>query len=226
MVETIIKQLGNITKIITWLNLKRVMLLTVAALVGLTLLTMYEQRDKITDAVETRDVEINGRPVKTNVIVVSPEMQTKIKKLVDDSPLITAISVLNTDLRLNQRTVIYQYADTPVISEAWERFYREHGYIQQIFTTSDKNNTQMVSVINGEFSCVKYEDTLNAALLPENKIAEPVICRISLPPYYGEFSGYLVIALAKVPTPIEQNEVMIQAKSLSNEIFLKNVVKR
>lgn len=222
----VIKQLGNLTKIITWLNLRRVGLLALAALIGLVMLTLYEQRARVVEAVQNRNVEVQSRPVKTNVLTVPIDMQTKIKKIVDDSQIITAVSVLNVDLKLNQRSVIFEYSDSAVITGGWERFYHEHGFTQPIFTTSDKNNSQMVAVINGEFTCVRYDDSVNAALVPETHGVEPMICRISLPPYYGEFSGYLVIGLSKTPTPAERDEIMIAAKALSNEIFLKNVVNR
>lgn len=226
MFETLIKQLSNITKVVTWLNLRRVMLLTGACLIGLTLLTLYEQRARLVSAVETRGVEVQSRPVKTSVLTVPVEVQAKIKSIVDNSGMIAAISVLNVDLRLNQRSTIFQYSDSPLIINAWDKFYREHGYTQPIFTTSDKNNSQMVSVIDGKFTCERYEDMLSVPMLSDARSAQPEICLISLPPYYGEFSGYIVFGLTKIPTQAERDEIMIMAKSLSNEIFLKNVVNR
>ena len=99
------------------------------------------------------------------------------------------------------------------------------GSTQAIFTSSEHGNEQMVAVINGEFGCFKYEDTINYIVAPALASKMPYVCRVSLPPYYGEFSGYLAFGLKAKPDEGKANEVRIEAVRLATEIYFKAIAK-
>lgn len=207
----IAKNLIQVTKLIGWLNLRKVFLTALAGLVSLALFTGYEQRVRIF----APPIEIGQSPPK---FTVSADMQEKIKVIIERSELIAGVSVLTVDLRTNEREVVFSYHDDKVVAEAFRKYYAEHGFIQPIFTKDDDSNSVMISVINGEFSCGKN--------LASTAGKEHAICRISLPPYYGEFAGYILFALNSDPTEVDKHEIELEARRLANELFFKNIVKK
>jgi hypothetical protein len=220
--DFILKNLAHITNFITWLTFRKVLLLALAVFVGLTLYTVYEQRARV---VALFVVETEVLPVQTT-FVVSSEMQDRIRALVTKNPLIKSVNVLVADIHLNRRTVVFRFSEDEAANAAFEKMVAEKGSTQPIFTSDAANNAQMVAVINGEFVCQAYKDTINAQLLPSLAATTPTICRISLPPYYGDFSGYLAISLTRVPAEFERLELQQTIKLLATDLFFKDVVRR
>jgi hypothetical protein len=214
------KYLDSVSRLIAWLSIKRVALATLFAFSALVLYTSYEDRVIIINTFSNKIVEDEAP------FIVSPPMQTKIQTLVLRDPRIVSIVVWDANLRLNQRTVVYNFADDPVVADAWAKIFQEHGTSQTIFNTDDKNNLQMISLVNGDFKCFPYADTFNARFVPSGSTKINAECRISLPPYYGEFGGYLSLGLTKLPTGYELEEFTSIGKTLANEIFFKDVIKR
>lgn len=215
--EWLTKHLATAAKIIAWLNLKKVFLLGTIAFGAIALYTAYEQRARIISVVTHQEKA---------KFAVSTEMQDRIKVLVMNSALIMTVTVLSADLKVNERDIVYRFSDSAVLNELWEKQFREHGSAQPIFTKDSENNSQMVSVVNGEFSCHPFSKTVNQQLVPDAGKLTAMICRISLPPYYGEFSGYLTFSLARVPSDLELYTIQLEAKKMANEIFFKNIVSR
>lgn len=217
--EWLTKHLSTAAKVIAWLNLKKVFLLGAVALGGITLFTAYEQRAQIISA-------WTGVPHTKAKFRVSTEMQDRIRQLVLSSPNINTITVLTADLKINERDIVFRFSDSAVLNELWEKQFSERGSAQPIFTKDTENNNQMVSVVNGEFSCHPYSKTINQLLVPEAAKLTAAVCRISLPPYYGEFSGYLAFSLNQPVSDVELYSLQLEAKRLANEIFFKNIVSR
>lgn len=217
--ELILKHLASASKIIAWLSLKKVLLLSTITFGALALFTAYEQREQLVEAA-------GGAVTPTTHFKVSTEMQDRIRVMVNNSSLITTITVLEANLKINERDIVFRYGDDPSVNDNWEREYSKNGTIQPIFTRDSGNNAQMVALVNGEFNCYKFSDTVNKDIVPQNERRTPVVCRISLPPYYGEFAGYLGFALSRTPSPAEQDELQLEARRLANEIFFKNIVNR
>lgn len=217
-----LKHLGHVSNIISWLSIKRVLLLSLAAFSLLVLYTGYEQRARVAALFVT---ESQVLPIQTT-FTVSSEMQDRIRLLVTKHPLIKSINVLTADIHLNRRTIVYRFSEDPAANEAFDKLIAERGPTQPIFTADEGNNSQMVAVINGEFVCQAYKDTINAKLAPTLAASTPVLCRISLPPYYGDFSGYVAVSLVKAPTPEEEQELEQTIKLLATDMFFRDVVKR
>jgi hypothetical protein len=219
--DFILKNLAHLTKLIGWLNLKKVLLLSSAALVMLTLYTAYEQRVRVAQLfAEEEGIEL------VYTFAVSAQMQDQIKYLVAKNSLIKSISVLTANIHLNRRTIVYRFSEDMVANETFNKMTAERGMSQPIFNEDDANNKQMVSLINGEFACTPFKDSINMKLVPSLAAASPMICRVSLPPYYGDFAGYLSIVLVKVPTPSEEKELEQIVKQLASELFFKDVQRR
>ena len=219
------KALPLLGKFVEWATPKRVLLLALMAWAVITGITVFEQRGVIVNTI-TADRQSTAAAPEEFRAVLTPEIKDKISQLVTRAPNINMIGVLTTNLRVNQRDMIYFYSDDPFVTAAWNSFLAARGSTQPVFNTDEKNNLQMVSVINGEFACHKFEDTVNAALIPKLGQKMQYVCRVSLPPYYGEFSGYIMLGLTAPPTDAEKAELRMDAVRLATDIYFKAITKK
>jgi hypothetical protein len=212
------KLLPVLDRYLTWATPTHAFMLALAAVVCIVSLTFFEHRTSVTDLVfknkDNTTAELN--------IILTPEIKQKIQDLTNSSPEINLIAVVSANIRINQRETVYYFTDDQVVDRKIKAFNVDHGLPQPIFSADEPTNAQMVSVINGEFGCYKYEDTPHV-LAPSLKDKVFAVCRTSLPPYYGEFSGYITIGLMKWPDDALQNEIRIQAVRLATEIYFKSI---
>ena len=207
-------------KILNVISLKKVGIWTFAAIVVLLGFTIFQNRAVIYAAVTSAPVV--ETPTTLVPFTVSPTSVDRVKQLVDDGGLISTIVVLNADLRNNRRIPIYWYSNDPVIQKSLDTQYISRFGIP-LFTAEEKNNENMVGIINGEFACSPYAEG-NSGLYPGMEVRMPSVCRASLPPYYGQFSGFLTISLSRTPTPDEVINLKSTALALATEIYFRDVV--
>jgi len=207
-------------KVLSVISLKKVAVWTFAAMVVLTGFTVFQNRTAIYAAITSAPVV--ETPSTIVPYTVSQTSQDRLKQLIDGDDLISTIIVLNADLRNNRRIPIYWYSDDPFVQKTLDaQFVSKFGI--PLFTAEEKNNSNMVGVINGEFACNKYSEG-NASLFPGMESRMPTVCRASLPPYYGQFSGFLTISLNRVPTPDEVIALKSTILAVATEIYFRDVV--
>lgn len=205
------------TKIIQVISLKNVFIWALAALVLVLGLTVFENRTEILRAITSDDV--SAAPVK-----IGETSQLRAKRLVDTNDLMVGVTVLNADIRNNRRIPVFWYSDIEVVQTQLDaQFNDRYGGIP-LFTSDEKNNESIVGVINGEFACGTFEETGSNAVFPGLGARFPFICRTSLPPYYGQFSGYIVFALNRTPTADDLAALKTEALNLSTEIYFRDVL--
>lgn len=208
-------------KIVRVISLKNVAIWTIAALIGIVGYTVFENRAALVSYI------VNGPEVdtpQTTNFKVSETSQSRIKQLVDNDDLINSVVVLNADLRNNRRVPIHWYSDDPSIQKSTDSLFGgRYGGIP-LFTSDEKNNENIVGIINGEFACGNFTDGGNGAMFPGLQNRMPFICRTSLPPYYGQFSGYITVTLNRVPTPSELDELKVETLNISTEIYFRDVL--
>jgi len=215
------KALPLIFNFISWATPKRVIMLALVSFVSILSLTLFEHRSSLLTAFNTTE----SAPREVSLLLADDTKQ-KIKELVIKSPDINTIMIINADIRVNQREMVYYFTDDSSIDFIIKNYLKIRSAKQPIFSADEKNNAQMVAVINGEFGCYKYEDSTTNMLLPKVGQYTAAICRISLPPYYGEFSGYLNVLLTHMPDAELQSEVRIEAVRLATEIYFKSIKHR
>lgn len=215
--DLLLKYLNGLVNVISWLNLRKVLLLALASLATLICYTAYEERTRILTALSA-DLSPRHEMQKFNIsddIAIEIRYMTRL-------PIVSMVAVYAADLQINERMIAYRYADDPYLTDLWDKQIATAGNSLPLFTHNTKVNALVVSIINGQFSCHPYQDTMNREILRNDRT--PVLCFVSLPPYYGSFSGYVEVSLARVPTTLEQQTIEIEIKRLSNDIFFKNVM--
>lgn len=209
-------------KILRIISLKNVFIWSCAALVVIFAYTVFENRTALVNFI------VNGpegeAPATTSTFNLSDTSRTRVKQLVDENDLVIAITILNADIRNNRRVPIHWYSDdSQVMTRLETLFSGRYGGIP-LFTSDEKNNENIVGVINGEFACNTYTDGGNAALFPGLENRFPFVCRTSLPPYYGQFSGYVTVSLNRIPTQPELDAIKAETLNISTEIYFRDVL--
>lgn len=208
-------------KVIRVISLKNVAIWTLAALVGITGFTVYENRTSIVKAI------VNGPGVDAPALTsfaVSDTSRNRVKQIVDTDELVNSIVILNADIRNNRRVPLHWYSDDTSLQKSLDGLFSgRYGGIP-LFTSDEKNNENIVGIINGEFACGPYAEGGNNAIFPGLQNRLPFVCRTSLPPYYGQFSGYIIVSLNRIPNENEMAIIKSETLNISTEIYFRDVL--
>lgn len=131
---------------------------------------------------------------------------------------------MDVDLKKNRRKPKYFYIqDQAVMSMASPIISKMLS--QALFDFDHKNTEQMVAMLNNEYKCVPTIDTQNTRFFPELVSKYPVTCRIAVPPFFGEYAGFLTSFLVREPTESEHNALKIEMNRMAIELYLRDISK-
>jgi len=88
-----------------------------------------------------------------------------------------------------------------------------------MFTQDDKNNIRMTKIINHEFVCAPFIETVNYKYMPLASDHVSTVCDVSIPPSFGHFKGIVEIFLKSPPNDLEKDMIRIMGKEVSARIF-------
>jgi hypothetical protein len=208
------------TKIIKIISLRNVALWSSVALVGLVGYTVFETRAVIINYF------VNGPEAEAPAVPsfsLGETSRLRVKSMVDGEDLVTGAVILNADLRNNRRVPIFWYSSDPGLQKQFENLFGGRFGGIPLFTSDDKNNNTVVSMINGEFSCGTFAEVGASSLFPGLANRIPFICRAGIPPYYGQFAGYITLTLSRQPSPEEFDRLKSETMNISTDIFFRDV---
>lgn len=215
--DSIESKLTLLQKLLVILSWKKLAQFTVFLLMVFLAWLTYETRDKVYEVLT--QPKIQNRSIL--VTKISKPVQDQIEAAVIKSDLINAIQITMVDFQKNSRTVIYTTIDNPELEKAYKKF-ADLGFVELPLFNSDLiNNKRMVDLINGEFICNPYVDTIGARIVPESTKFISTVCANGIPPYYGKFTGIVSIYTKRPPTPEEIDQLRTLAKTLSTTIYEK-----
>jgi hypothetical protein len=154
-----------------------------------------------------------------SVVKLSKSSVTEIKKAVAQSDLVVAIQITLVDFQRNTRVVVYTEIDDPALRDLYTAFMEKAPAELPLFNTDMINNQRLVNLVNGEFVCTPYIDTLGAKLLPQTVPYLSTLCAGPVPPLYGRFAGIIGIYLARSPTPVEIEQIKTLSKNLGLMVY-------
>lgn len=209
-----------ITKIVRTISLSKVAMWSIAAILGIIFYTVYENRTIL--------LALVSDPVQTNQVGLSYEVGTEtqriIKERVSSDARIAGVEVFSTDLRLNEARSLYFYGPHSALNAVDETARQSGNARLPIFTGSEESNVEMIKMINGQFSCVKYANSIQGRLYPETKKGIDTICRASVPSYYGYFSGYISVMLTTDPGSEYKSQLKLMIEKLSTDVYFRDVL--
>lgn len=203
---------------LTW---KRVFLLFVLGVMLMTLLVGFENRNNIVNYM------INGRTVEdlSAPWEVSDKSKDELKKLVNNQELIGTALLTEVNLKKNRKNVKYFSAQDESFRDEMTRVISSL-LPQPFFSDEAANNQQMLDVLGNKFACYRIEDTDLAAYFPNIQKKYPQVCRLAVPPFAGEFAGYVTLLMTRKPSATEIESLKIEVSRISIELYLRDIDKK
>jgi hypothetical protein len=188
-------------------------MISVAAMIWIIFQTVFEHRSVFT-------AKLTNEQQPETTLVLQDSVKNFIASTVTRSPEITGVYVYLVNLRMNQSDLVFYSVDDTVNDVEMKKYLQMRGTTRMLFTSDVKYNDEMVSIINGTFSCYNYQDTF-LSLVDISRVKS--VCFISLPPFYGSFNGFLALTVDKELTQRSLDDVQLDARRLSTEIYTKSV---
>lgn len=177
----------------------------------------YESRESLYNYITRSKISANVYFVK-----VSKHSSDMIKNSVDKSPAIVGAQIALVDFQKNTREIVYTYTDSTELKKIYDDFEKNNAFDLPLFNADVANNRRLVKLINGEFVCVPYLETIGYRLVPDSAKYITTICSVGIPPFYGKFSGIVSIYINKTPGAEEVDQLRILAKTISTQVYEKD----
>lgn len=203
------------------LTITRIFTVLVVGILATSLAMLYENRSTI---FQTAYMRMTGEKEPKSGWAISHETQNQLSTFVTAVELVNYVSVVEVDLKKNTRWFRYVLFDDPDGAQVKTSIL--NILPQSMFDYDQKNTLQMVSVLQNEFTCVRFQDTIYQRFQPSLSKKIPIMCRIAIPPFYNKFAGYIDVGLNQAPTKYELDSLRIEATRLAVEIYLRDVVKK
>jgi hypothetical protein len=150
---------------------------------------------------------------------LSKKTTERLTEAVDKSELIVGVQIVITDFQSNKRYAIFTYTDNPEMAKVYQNFAAEGLVEFPIFNNDFVNNRRIVELINNEFTCAPWIETVGAKVIPDAKKYLDTQCSIGISPPYGRFVGYINIYTKRTPTKDEIDLLRTLIKNLANTTY-------
>lgn len=215
-----IEDVRKFLSVLTWKKL--IQLIVFLFIMGLTWAT-YENRGAIYGFASQKRID----PSSPHVKELSKSTQTEINKIVEKSDNIVAIQIILADFQKNERVIIYTYIEDEALElkNIWLKYSNNAIGNMALFTDNVADNKVVVDLINGEFNCRPYVDTINVRLSPESAKYVKYTCSNGIPASFGRFTGIIVVYLKHQLTPEEYDQIRSVSRTLATTIFERDLNK-
>ena len=206
-IETIQTLLGSLT----W---RRIALLTVfLSILGFSY-AMFDNRFAVYDFFGS------ARTIPpATVVKLSKSSIDSINTSVAQSDIVVAIQITLVDFQRNTRIITYTSVDNEELKALYGNFIKKAPTELPLFNSDMINNERLVNLVNGNFICNNYKETLSAKLVPESTAYVKTLCAGPVPPLYGRFSGIISIYLSREPTKIEIEQLRNLSRALGLLVY-------
>lgn len=210
------KLIENFPKILRALTFSRAMAAAFLGVVFIFSYILWDARQLIVDKVMVSTVSSRS----SRSISANDDTKAEVKQLVDRSALIVGVQLVNVDFSRNTRSTIHFYSDRNALQMAFEQALADQVSPSPAFIKDDiEYNSRLIRLMTAEFLCVESRETYLAHFAPNTLEAAPYICALSIPPYEGNFAGYLNVLLVRKPTNEEIEMVRASARLLAHSIY-------
>jgi hypothetical protein len=130
--------------------------------------------------------------------------------------IVAGIQVVSVDFKKNSRSTSHFVTTEASLLLSFNEYTDNKVAPTPLFTNSEIENQRVIDLINGEFVCLPFTQTIAGTIFSRAKNITTV-CSISIPPYYGRFSGYMNVYLK---TSLAGTDLSI-VRQLSRDISLR-----
>lgn len=216
------KLLTFLEDIIDTLTFKRVGLIALLTVVALILFSVYENRTKIVTNITKPEQEIINNQTPTTW-TLSDSSKAGLIALARGTK-VGMLIISDVDLKKNRRSSRFNYIDDQtIVLEAGAR--QALSLPLPVFDYDARNTQQMVSVLSNEFRCDPYRETIYYRYAPELEVNYPIVCRIAIPPFVGNFVGFLTVGVVPGASQSELDQIRLEVSRLAVDIYMNDVNK-
>lgn len=146
--------------------------------------------------------------------------QAAVNLMLERNINIAGIQIVEVDLQKNTRFIRYTSIRDPEISKQYNSFILNQITREvPVFTGKENQDSRLISIINHEYICYPFTDTITYEFMPDLSKHIKTVCSTTIPAFRGKFSGFVAVFLKKEPTDHEKDVIRIESTKLSIEIY-------
>jgi hypothetical protein len=218
-VDDITDKISIVQKFLNILSWKKIGQVTIFLFVVSVFWAAFENREPLYNLVSQSRI----KTFAPSVHKLSKSTTDRIDKEVAGSEIVIGIQVTLVDFQRNTRIITYSSIDDSKLNDTYNTFANHAAVELPLFNNDVVNNRRLVDLVNGEFICNPYEETIAAKLVPESTKYVNTLCANGIPPFYGKFSGIVGIYLKREPNEVEKDQIRVLSKNLGLMIFYNDV---
>lgn len=205
-----INALVNLLKNLSWVKVGELTLLIVVLIAAMT---FYENRQRVYESIGAGAFSYHYPQIS-----VSEKSAAEMTEVVNRSSVILGMQVVEVNFVKNTRTTKFFVADDSQLKKNFEIYLATKVTDAPALTTLEPDNNRLVRLVNGEFVCIPYKDTIAITIIgPADNVG--MVCSMSIPPIYGKFRGYITAFIAKDLRPTELAQIRIVLQSIAMNIY-------
>ncbi len=209
MIESLTKLLNSL-KFLNWVKLAELSVLIVILIVGVA---FYENRQYIYESVGA-----NSLTGYYPMLRVGEKSREEMTEIVNRSPAILGLQVVEVNFVKNERKTLFFESDDPQLKKLFDKYFSTKITDPPALSSIEQDNSRVVRIVNGEFVCLPYKDTIAYTMIgPSDNVGQ--VCSIAVPPIYGKFRGYITAFVARDLRPAELSQVKFVLQNISLNIF-------
>jgi hypothetical protein len=216
-VTTKITALQKFLKILSWT--KVLQLLSIVTILGVAI-AAFDNRQLIYHYTSSYS---NYTKTPAPWFRLTKESRDIIDAAVIKSDIVVGIQITLVDFNKNTRMIVYSKIDDPGLEKIYNDFSENSVGEIPLFNSDSANNVRMSRLINGEFICDPFKDTIAYKLAPAASNIVSTVCANGIPPTYGRFTGIVSIYLKTVPSQEENDRIRTLSRDLSLGIFERDL---
>lgn len=205
-----LQPLVNLIKSLSWTKVAELAVLIVLLIAALT---FYENRQAVYDTIGASSLMDHSA-----AIVVTEKTKSELENMIDRSKIILGVHVAEVSFIKNTRHTAYLHIDDPILKKAFEAYFKSKMSDAPALTALEGDNTRLVRLVNNEFVCVPYKDTIGYTLVGGGDNVG-MACSVAIPPYYGKFRGYITAFVSKEISTTELSQVRIVLQVMAMNIY-------
>jgi hypothetical protein len=189
---------------------------------------LYEARTSVIQRYIVPETQQTASPL-ANQLVLSPESMEMVAKFAKAHTEVAMVGVVSVNMTANQRTNLLRVYNDKVLEQvvAQRESKESIPYNQRpfpLFSDNITQNTMISSLLAGEFTC---SATDNAMFSPQYNLEERMktSCRVPIPPFYGRFTGYLIMHSSRELSIYEVEELKAASLRLSIDMYYTDIVR-
>ena len=154
---------------------------------------------------------------------ISPELRAEIDSVVKRKPNVAGIQIVTVHFQRNIKVETYMSIANKPLQEIYDLYINNKVVETPLFESEASLNTRTLKLINGEFICSPYDESVAFKYAPAGAHLVNTVCALGIPPHrYGEFTGILTIYLKDKPSKEEIDLLFLYSRELSIKIYEEN----